>query len=220
MLRTLACVLAVAWAAAGCSGAKDVGRYAEQRLNPFASTRVGLLSVESLGPYLSVQFRNRGAVLTFFAPAADEACAQLLRPEASVTYRKNGNFGRFEGQDLRCDAVGVGSLAAWRDRRPRDRRSGSVVPRAAARFREIGRVGDVALARGRFPLASRVGVPSGFDLVAFLPAGPACDGLLARGLATMEFRAAGADAIRLVNEGVPCSVLGFAMPLEGARAAE
>lgn len=199
-------------ALAGCSGARDVGRYAEQRLNPFASTRVALLSVESLGPFLVAQFRNRGAVLTFYAPATDPGCAQLLRPEASVTYRKHGNFGRFEDGDLRCDPIGVGSLAAWRDRRPRDTRRGSMVPRAQATFREMGREGDVAWVRGRFPLASRVGVPAGFDLIAFLPIAPECERALASGAASMEFVPAGRTAIRLVGPSAPCPVLGFAMP--------
>lgn len=199
-------------ALAGCSGARDVGRYAEQRLNPFASTRVSLLSVEPLGPFLVVQFRNRGAVLTFYAPASDEGCARLLRPEASVTYRKHGNFGRFEDGELRCDPIGVGSLAAWRDRRPRDRRGGSMVPRAQATFREIGREGEVAMVRGRFPLASRVGVPAGFDLIAFVPLEPACERPLASGTASMEFAPAGRMPIRLVGPGAPCPVLGFAMP--------
>jgi hypothetical protein len=221
MIRPIACALGLLAAAAGCSGARDAGRYAEQRLNPFASTRVALLSVDRLGPYLSVGIRDRGADLTFYAPAAEEACAQLLRPEATLTWRRHGNFGRFEDEDLRCEAIGVGSLAAWRDRRPRDRRDASAVPRAAVAFREIGREAEVVLVRGRFPLASRVGVPSGFDLVAFLPRTDACAPLVARGVGTMEFRAAGRDAIRLVGSaGAPCSVLGFAMPLEAARAAD
>lgn len=219
-MRRIACLcLALLGAVSGCSTARDVGRYTEQRLNPFASTRVALLSVERLGPYLAVEVRLRGALLTFFAPAAEADCAQLLRPEASVTYRQHGHFGRFEDGALRCEAVGVGALAAWRDRRPRDRRDASVVPRATARFREIGREGDVALARGRFPLASRVGVPSGFDLIAFLQL-PACAEPLARGIAAMEFRAAGQDAIRLVAPGEPCVVRGFATPLDGSRDTE
>jgi len=207
-------------ALAGCSGAGGAGRYVEQRLNPFASTRVALLSVESLGPYLVAQFRNRGSILTFYALASDEGCARLLRPEASVTYRKHGNFGRFEDGELRCDPVGVGSLPAWRDRRPRDRRGRSVVPRASVSFRELGREGDVVMVRGRFPLASRVGVPSGFDLVAFLPLVPACERPLARGVGSMEFVPTGHQAIRIVGEGAPCPVLGFAIPPDARRPAE
>jgi hypothetical protein len=218
MRGAITCGLVLLGLAGGCSGARDAGRYAEQRLNPLASTRMGLLSVDRLGPYLAVEVRDRGAVLTFYAPAADEACAQLLRPEATVTRRRHGHFGRFEDGKLRCELVGVGSLAAWRDRRPRDRRGGSVVPRAAVRFREIGREAEVVLVRGRFPLAARVGVPSGFDLVGFLPRVDACAPLLASGVGTMEFRAAGRDAIRLVGEaGAPCPVLGFAMPLDGSE---
>lgn len=221
MLRPIASALGLVALAVGCGGASDVGRYAEQRLNPFAATRVALLAVDRQGPFLSVGIRDRGAELAFYAPAADAACAELLRPEATLTWRRHGNFGRFENDDLRCEATGVGSLAAWRDRRPRDRRDASAVPRAAVAFREVGHEADVTLVRGRFPLASRVGVPSGFDLIAFLPRTDACAPLVARGLGTMEFRAAGRDAIRLVGSaGAPCPVLGFAMPPDGARAAD
>ena len=221
-MARVALVLAAAVAAlAACSTAREVGRYTEQRLNPFAATRVSLLSVDAVGPFLAAQFRNRGSVLTFYAPAADPVCARLLRPEASVTYRKHGNFGRFEAGELRCDATGVGSLAAWRDRRPRDRRAGSVIPRASVQFRELGREGDVAWVRGRFPLASRVGVPSGFDLIAFLPLDdPACTRPLERGVGSMEFVPTGPQAIRLVGESGPCPVLGFALPPDAPRAAE
>lgn len=212
MRRCATAIAALLVALAGCSGAREAGRYAEQRLNPFAATRVSLLSVDRLGPYLVAQIRNRGSVLTFYAFASDEGCARLLRPEASLTYRKHGHFGRFEDGALRCDPVGVGSLSAWRDRRPRDRRGRSVVPRAAISFREIGREGEVALVRGRFPLASRVGVPAGFDLVAFLPLIPACERPLARGVGSMEFVPTGPQAIRIVGESGPCPVLGFAMP--------
>lgn len=216
--------LALALAASvlvACSTARDVGRYAEQRLNPFAATRVSLLSVDAVGPFLVAQFRNRGSVLTFYAPAADDGCARLLRPEASVTYRKHGHFGRFTDGDLRCDPIGVGSLPAWRDRQPRDRRDGAIIPRASVNFRELGRDGDVAWVRGRFPLASRVGVPSGFDLIAFLPLDdPACARPLERGVGSMEFVPTGRQAIRIVGEGAPCPVLGFALPPDAPPAAE
>ncbi|HSJ98290.1 MAG TPA: hypothetical protein VLC53_14535 [Myxococcota bacterium] len=212
MRRPLAALAGLALAFSACSGAKQAGRQLEQNLNPFASSRVSLLTAERVGPYLRAQFRSGSSVLTFFAPAADDDCARLLRPEALVTYRKHGNFGRFEDGELRCDPVGVGSLAAWRDRRPRDTRDASIVPRAHASFREVERDGEVALVRGRFPLASRVGIPSGFDLIAMLPLEPACERPLARGSGALEFLAAGSEAFRIVGEGGPCPVLGFAIP--------
>jgi hypothetical protein len=208
--RPLATLAALALVA--CTEARQVGRRVEQSLNPFASSRVSLLSVERVGPYLMTEFRSGSALLTFFAPAADEACAQLLRPEATVTYRKHGNFGRFEDDELRCDPIGVGSLAAWRDRRPRDTRDASILPRAHASFRELERDNGMALVRGRFPLASRVGIPSGFDLVAILPVSPPCERPISRGSGALEFLPAGNTAFRIVGEGAPCPVLGFAFP--------
>jgi hypothetical protein len=218
MHRSTCALVSLALVASACSGANQVGREVEQNLNPFASSRVSLLSVRTVGPYLEAQFRSRSSVLTFFAPAHDPGCAQLLRPEVTLVYRRHGNFGRFEDGDVRCDAVGIGSLAAWRNRRPRDPRRSTMVPRASATFREIGRDGDVVLVRGRFPLASRVGIPASFDLVAFLPAAPECERPLARGAGSLEFVPAGQQAFRIVSDNTTCPVLGFAMPLEAAPA--
>lgn len=211
----IALVLA-ALAVGACASAGQVGRHLEQGLNPFASSRVSLLSVRHQGPYLLAQFRGGSRVLSFYAPAGDEGCARLLRPEVSLTYRKHGHFGRFEEGDAHCDAVGVGSLAAWRDRQPRGDTRGSIVPRATVRFREIARDGEVALVRGRFPLAGRAGIPAGYDLVAILPLRPACERPLARGEGSLEFLAAGPEAFRIVGEDAPCPVLGFAQPLDEA----
>lgn len=211
--KALALGLPLALAALACSQAKQVGRELEQTLNPFAAGKVALLSVDSHGPYLMAQFRQRSSILSFFAPAANEGCVRLLRPEATLVYRRHGNFGRFERDDEHCDAVGVGSLAAWRDRQPRGSRRGSVVPRATARFREIARDEQFVIVRGRFPLAGRANIPAGEDLVAFLPHEAACQRPLARGEGSLEFVPTGPTAFRLVGDRGLCPVAGFALPL-------
>jgi hypothetical protein len=218
-MRALAAATGALLVLTACTQARDVGRRVEQSLNPFASTRVTLSEVQRRGAFLIVRFEDRDAQLTFYAPAASDACTSLLRPGATVTYRKHGNFGRFEEGELRCDPVGVGSLAAWRDRRRRDSRDRTPVPRAQANFREVERYEDVVLVRGRFPLASRVGVPAGFDLIAFVPPVEECRRPLELGTASMEFLPAGRTAIRLVGERGPCPVLGFARPIEETASA-
>lgn len=199
-----------------CAGAKRAGRAVEQELNPFASARVAVVAVAVHGPYLVADIQGasggRGD-LTLLAPGTDPACLRILRPEAWVTYRKHGHFGRFEdGEDV-CDAVGVASLAAWRDRQPRGPLPRAVIPRATVRFREIARDDDVVLVRGRFPLVGHAGIPAGHDLVALLPTLPACARPLERGEGSLEFVPAGRVAFRIVGDGGPCPVLGFALPL-------
>lgn len=213
--RLLAGLLLVG-AASGCDATRRTARSVEQGLNPFASSKVSILRLDRHGPYLFVEFRSGRALLTILAPADDEACARMLRPEASFVYRRWGNFGRFEHDGEHCDPVGVGSLAAWRDRQPRGASGGSPIPRRTARFREIGRDEAVVLVRGRFPLAGRVGVPNGHDVVAALPNEAVCTRAIETGTASLEFVPTGRQALRLVGERASCPVLALALPLEAA----
>lgn len=209
-------VLALVGTMAACASSRRAAGHLEQGLNPFASSKVSLLRVDRHGPYLLVEFRSARALLTLLAPADDVACVRMLRPEASLVYRKHGNFGRFEHDGERCDPVGVGSLAAWRDRQPRGSPGGQPIPRATARFREIGRDESVVLVRGRFPLAGRVGVPGGNDVVALLPHEESCTRPIATGVASLEFVPTGRQALRLVGERGLCPVLALALPLAPA----
>jgi hypothetical protein len=197
-------------ACAGCETAADVGRGLEQNLNPFAKTETRVGAVVARGPYLEVSLEGGGLDLRMLAPAS-ERCAALLEPEAKITYAKEGNFGRVERDGESCDLVGVGSLAAWRDRQPR--RHGRPAPSETARFEVVHRDPEVVLVRGRFPLAARAGIPAGYDLVALLPVSAVCKEAVERGEATLEFRDAG-EAFRLGGSGGFCPVLGFATPLE------
>ncbi len=201
---------------AGCDATRRTARGVEQGLNPFAASKISILRLDRHGPYLLVEFRSRRALLTILAPADDEVCARMLRPEASLVYRKQGNFGRFEHDGEQCDPVGVGSLAAWRDRQPRGASGGSLIPRRAARFREIDRDESVVLVRGRFPLAGRVGVPNGQDVVALLPNEPVCARAIETGTASLEFFPTGRQALRLVGDRASCPVLALALPLTAA----
>lgn len=205
VLASLALVL-------GCAQARDAGVEAARRLNPVGTREAVVRSTTARGPYLVTQLGGRGAELAFFAPN-DANCAQILVPEASVTYAKRGVFGRISRGDAHCDPVGIASLAAWRNRQPR--RPGGPLPRRTVRFAVIHRDADVVLVRGRFPLVGRVGIPAGYDLVAMLPNDDACRAPIERGEASMEFVASGPVAFRLIGAGRLCPVLGFATPLAG-----
>jgi hypothetical protein len=112
-----------------------------------------------------------------------------------------------------CDAAGVASLEAWRNRQPRRRTGAQVVPRATARFSLVSEDERHILVRGRFPLASRVQIPAGFDLVAMLPANDVCRQAVSRGQGSMEFRPAGSEPFRILVGGQSCRIEGFATPV-------
>lgn len=194
----------------GCASARDAASSAAYTLNPFGATDLSVHAVSVQGPYLLAEVRGRKEQLRLLAPITP-ACTAVLQPEARVRYRKSGVFGRLTRDDEICDPVGVASLQEWRDRQPR-RRSAQLVPRATARFAPLAETETHLLVRGRFPLASRVNIPAGFDLVALLPANEVCRAVVARGQGSIEFRPAGRDPFRLLAGSDACVVEGFAMP--------
>jgi hypothetical protein len=202
--------LCLALALHGCAGARDAASSAAYTLNPFGATDLSVHAVSVQGPYLLAEVGGRKEQLRLLAPITP-ACTAVLQPEARVRYRKSGVFGSLTRGDEICDAVGVASLQAWRDRQPR-RRSAQLVPRATARFAPIAETATHLLVRGRFPLASRVNIPAGFDLVALLPATDVCRSVVARGQGSIEFRPAGRDPFRLLAGSESCVVEGFATP--------
>jgi hypothetical protein len=212
--RTLAAALLCA--GSGCAGAGDAASRAAYVLNPFSGTEVTVRSVSLVGPYLLAEVTGRKEQLRLLAPASPE-CARVLQSEAEVRYQRAGHFGRLERGDESCDAVGVASLEAWRNRQPRRRASVQGVPRATARFSLVAESGNYLLVRGRFPLASEIRVPSGADLVALLPADEACRTAARRGQVSLEFRAAGRDPFRLLVGREACVIEGFATPIDAAR---
>jgi hypothetical protein len=195
----------------GCAKTKDVGKKAFWELSPVASRGVSVVQVETEGPYLLADLRGMGSERRFIAPAT-EICERVLAPEAAVTHSKHGTFGRFTREGEECDAVGIGSLAAWRDSRPRTR--GRPLPRATARFALFHRGEEVVMVRGRFPFTNRVGIAGGYDLVALLPNSKLCQRPIERGEASIEFRDAGDEPFRLIGSDGSCPILGFATPVE------
>jgi hypothetical protein len=205
--------VAVFGMAFGCASARDAASDAAYVLNPVGAADVSVQSVSALGPYLLVEVVGRREQLRLLAPASPE-CQRMLQPEAMLRYQKAGLFGRLQRDGERCDPVGVASLEAWRNRQPRRRTGAQVVPRGTARFTLVDETAQHLLVRGRFPLASRIGIPAGFDLVAVLPANDVCRTAAARGEASIEFRPAGRVPFRLLVSGESCVIEGFAQPLD------
>lgn len=215
--RALRCALVVAALVAGCEAARQAGDTVAFTLNPVASTGVTVSGRSEHGPYLFVEVQGPQLQQGFVTPASD-ACARVVEPGAQVTYAKHGNFGRFRRDGEACDAVGSLSLAQRRQK-PRDKRRGdSAVPRATARFRVVHRDEQAILLRGRFALATRVGIPGSFDVVAILPDSEPCRDVASRREATLEFRLSGPEPFRLLAGRERCVVTGFATPVQGAPA--
>jgi hypothetical protein len=163
------------------------------------------------GEYLDVVVESGGTRYRFFLPN-DAACRSLFASERAVTYANTGSFGRLQADETICDPIGVLSLPEWRNRRPH-RQSAAVIPRDQAQLRERIYVDEeVALIRGRFRLAVQVGLMGGEDMIAVVPNSAECEGLAIPGIASMEFRPAGARAFSLVNAGQLCPVIGFVLP--------
>jgi hypothetical protein len=214
-VRQRLCVVSAALLLVACAKTKEVGKDIAHELNPVAASDVTVVQVESRGPYLLAVVHGPRIDLNFVAPATP-VCARILAPEATSSYARHGLFGRFSKDGDICDPVGIASLAAWRDRQPRSR--GRALPRGTARYDVLAQYDDVTLLRGRFPFTNRVGIPSGYDIVALIPSSEECQPLFERSEASIEFRDAGRMPFRLLAARGPCPILGFALPAEVAGA--
>jgi len=67
------------------------------------------------GSYLDAEVEAGGFRYRLFFPDEPD-CRELLAEPAGARYQWLGLMGRLSRGDLRCDAAGVLSLAAWRDR--------------------------------------------------------------------------------------------------------
>lgn len=177
---------------------------------PGSRTPMTVERVTPRGPYLEVALRAPGLELVSYAPD-DEACRGVLAREHAVDYATDGGGGSFSREGRRCEAAGIGSLDAWRERRARPR-TRSPVPSAQASFRVLHRDEQVVLVRGRFPLAGLLGWVGGDDTVAAIPNAPECARPLESGVATLQYFPAGRDVLTLTGEGGLCPVLGLLRP--------
>ena len=160
-------------------------------------------SVEERGPYLDAVLTLPNGEWRFFFPPTDE-CRAALTVGGSVGVSSRGHFRRISGPDgERCDAVGVGTLARWR----RGRVEGEMTPSSQANWRVIHEDAAYFLLRGRFALASRVGVPNTFDVVAVVPNDGVCEPIVREGASNLTFRQNGSRVLELGR----CPVVGVAM---------
>ena len=158
------------------------------------------------GPFIDATFATSNGEWRFFFPRT-ETCAAMLRPEAPITYSSGGSFGRVRSPDgAVCDPVGAGTLHRWR----RTRQPGEMAPSSTARWTIIHEDPQVFLLRGRFPVASRLGLANTFDVIAMVPNDDVCGPIARSGTATLVFRTSGRRVLALGR----CPVLGVSAPLQ------
>ncbi len=177
---------------------------------PGSGIAMSVASVVPRGPYLETTLRAPGLELVSYAPANAD-CREVLARELEVEFRSGGTGGSFERAGLHCDAAGIGSLDEWRKRRPRPQTK-SPVPSAAARFELIYEDEQIALARGRFPLAGLLGWMGGDDSVAAIPNIPICQAPLRSGNATLQYFPAGRNVLALSAPEGLCPIAGLLVP--------
>jgi len=188
----------------------NVQKNAWQAGIPGWQTSLQVRSVTARDGYLDVSLEGHGMKLRSFTPDS-EACRWVLQHDQQVSFVESGPDGGFRRGDESCRAAGIGTLAAWRARRPSATR-GSPVPRAQASFRKIYADDDVVLLRGRFPLANRIGFTSFDDAIALVPNLAICQAPVERGVASMEYRDRGKQVLSLVSTDGLCPIEGLMRP--------
>ncbi len=177
---------------------------------PGSSSPWTVASVVQRGPYLDVNFSVDGSTRRFFTPT-DEACRGMLHVEAIVDYVNLGPLGEFQAGAATCIPAGIGSLAAWRDERPRPQVG--PLPSKQANFKLEYQDKEVAMLRGFFPLLGLIAWPGMGDTLVVLPQEPACQALIPAGVATIEYRVAGPDPYVLLDNDKRCALAGLIQPI-------
>lgn len=166
------------------------------------------------GSYLDAELSGHGLHLRTFT-LDEEVCRRVLEPGAVVDYVERGVGGRFDRDGDECSAAGIGDPLIAGARQPRrGSLRGTPIPRARATFSLLHSDEEVALLRGRFPLASAVGWARADDTVAVIPNTPACSRPMESGIASMEYRGSGRNTLTLVSPDGTCRIEGLILPVE------
>jgi hypothetical protein len=183
------------------------------------STEFTVESVAARGGYLDVKLQGDSPLRTFIPD--DAACRRLAKAGARVRYVWDGAMGSLAepAGSRSCQAVGIGSLAEWRQTRPEDTDlpEGRGLPREVARYRVVFRDKEAILARGHFPLIRHLGWVGAADAIAVMRNTPACQrGPAATATASLEYFPAGERVLGLVVKDRWCDVEGLLLPLAQA----
>lgn len=197
---------ALALAAAGCNVQKNLWSTGL----PGLSTTLVVREVQPAAGYLEAQLAGQGWTLDTFTPA-DEVCASMLKPGADVDYVSNGPYGTLRSGDAICQAIGLGSLREWRDRRP-SQTTVVMIPRAQADYRVVFSDEKQVFLRGRFPLGSLLGFTGLDDAIAVVPNAAVCQRPIQSGVASMQYYQTGPQPLVLLSGDGECPILGLIQP--------
>lgn len=203
-------IVAASLLALAC-GTKTGDKVLVQAQIPGTYTEGEVALLAERGNYLDADVTTGGIKYRFLFDA-NAVCREVVTDGATVRYSQYGPFGRVGRGEQHCDPVGILSLDQWRNRR--GRRPGPVpVPRAQATYHVFYRDDDLIFARGRFPLASELGIAGGQDIVGVFPNVEICQGVLEKDVASMEYRDGGKQVLSLVADDGLCPFQGLALPV-------
>ena len=163
------------------------------------------------GGYVLATLQFESAEARFLFPASPE-CFRVLQIPGRVNYTREGRVGDLVRGVTHCEAVGIASLEAWRDRS--NRPLSSALPAGdEATFNPFYVDAGVILVRGSFPQATRIGWRPTDDVVAMLPRNPACDAVASAGAGKMAFWESSTPAFAISVGDNHCAITGLADPL-------
>ncbi len=197
--------------ASGCNVQKNVWAAGL----PGVDTEMIVGSAVPVAGYIEVDLLGKGWKLHTFTPA-DEVCARMLEPESTVSYVANGPYGTLQSGGDVCQAIGLGSLREWRDRRP-SQTTVVMIPRAQADYEVYYRDAKQVFLRGRFPLGSLLGFTGLDDTIAIVPNIPVCQRPIESGVASMQYYQTGENPIVLLSGAGECPILALLQPLPGSE---
>jgi hypothetical protein len=178
---------------------------------PVAEGYAQIADVAPRGGYIEASLVGSNAAMRFLFPSSGP-CRTVLHAAGGADWRRVGAIGEISRGATSCEAVGIASLAEWRDRRGPSF-GAAFAGGDTARFGVVFADPAVILLRGDFPQAARIGWRSSADVVAVVPHTPECRAAADAGRAPMAHHATGPVALSLVGPGGPCPIVGLARPL-------
>jgi hypothetical protein len=205
LVITSVCLLALA---AGCNPGKSVFQLGL----PGTHVALEVSRVTQRGGVLDATLSGEAWELRTFVPPS-EACTAIFTPGSAVRLQSSGGYGTFARDELRCDAIGIGSLEEWRSKQPRgDDLGGKPISSARASYRLVYEDDEVAFLRGTFPLAGRLGFPAMGDSIAVVPKVELCERAIRSDGATLEYFQTGSHVLTLGAPNGRCSIAGLFRP--------
>jgi len=179
---------------------------------PVAEGYARIEEVVPRGGYIEARLVGSNAGMRFLFPGSPP-CRTVLQAAGGVDWRRVGPIGEVSRGATSCEAVGIASLAEWRDRRSPTLGAALAGGDDPARFSLVFADPAVLLLRGSFPQAGQIGWRSSGDVVAVIPHTQECRSAADAGRSPMSHHAAGPIALSLSGPAGPCPIVGLARPL-------